>query len=386
MSERKLARRWRWRSWIATPLGLAAISAVVIAANPQQQKKAASDAAAKTGTPTKQAAPAQPGASEPIVAIINGQKITRKALAEECIARKGADILDTMIAKMLVLQECNARGIKVTAQEIDAEIAAHAKRFPGAGGSREAFLRFLKEQRDIDPDRYAQDIVWPGLALKKLAAPTVKVTESDIEQAFDAQYGEKMRCRWIMVENFQQANKVWEVLRKSADKNGGKVKREDFEREVTMWSADTSTRANGGLLQPISHHTGPTYQQVEKAAFALKSQGEISSVVQLGPDIHVILYCEGREAPQDVKLADVRKDISNAIYEAKLREEIDTTFVRLKDNAKIVNLLTGNQSMPEKDVADTGKATKSADPAKSKEMPAVSNKNAGKTPSDTIKR
>ena len=69
---------------------------------------------------------------------------------------------------------------------------------------REAWLRTLDKERGISPVQYARDIIYPALALRKLSAERVQVTPQDIKNAFEAQYGDKLRCRIIMVDKLQQ--------------------------------------------------------------------------------------------------------------------------------------------------------------------------------------
>ncbi|MBI3463042.1 MAG: peptidylprolyl isomerase [Planctomycetes bacterium] len=373
MGERSHNLRSRKWSWVAASLLLLAVAAGIVAADPPgASKKPTNSTSSGTAAPTKSASTKpgnQPGpdttkktptgtpvgTNEPIVARVNNEFITYKALAEECIARKGPEVLDTMISKMLVMQACQQRGIKVTAAEVDEEIGRTAQKL---NMSREAFLKMLKEQRDIDPKRYAEDVVLPGLALKKLATPYVKVTETDIEHGFEAMYGEKVKCRWIMFDDSRNAMRVWNELRTGAKPGDGKVALTEFERQVVKWSTDIGSRALGGQIQPISHHTSPQFQELENAAFAMKEDGEISTVVQLG-NTYVILYREARIAPANVKLeGDVHKQIDAEIYEAKIRDQIAHVFQGLRDKASIENLLTGDVSTPEKNTAGSDKAGK----------------------------
>ena len=75
---------------------------------------------------------------------------------------------------------------EVTAAEIDQEIDNVAMRFGGI--SREAWLRTLDQERGISPVQYARDIIYPALALRKLAADRVQVSKEDLKNAFEAQY------------------------------------------------------------------------------------------------------------------------------------------------------------------------------------------------------
>ncbi len=59
--------------------------------------------------------------SDPI-AIVNNQAITRQQLADECVAKEGKKILDTMINRVLIEQALARQKMTVTAAEIDEEI------------------------------------------------------------------------------------------------------------------------------------------------------------------------------------------------------------------------------------------------------------------------
>src|SRR5215218_5735469 len=56
------------------------------------------------------------------IAMVNGEAITRQQLSDECVARKGEEILDTLIARKLIDMALRANRLEVTAAEIDAEI------------------------------------------------------------------------------------------------------------------------------------------------------------------------------------------------------------------------------------------------------------------------
>ena len=300
-----------------------------------------------------------PRVPEPIVARVNHEEITYRELAEECIARKGAEVLDMMISRLLVLQACKARGIRVTPQEVDEEIGHNASRL---NMSREELMKVIRNKRGISPQRYAEEIVLPGLALKKLATPYVKVTEEDIDRSFEARYGEKVKCRWIMLGDQRIAMREWDELRDSSKSDDGTLELEDFERSVTVYSSDVASRSIGGQINPIGRHNAAPFQELERAAFALKKDGEISKVIQLG-EAYVILYREARISPEDKRLEDVRQEMEAQIYKAKMQSEVARIFKELEQNARIENLLTGDVSIPAKKTASrqpaaSGKASR----------------------------
>ena len=227
------------------------------AGNRQQQPAAApADPNAPKLSPTK--LPTLP--TDP-VAIVNNQVITRQQLADEAIARKGEEILDTLVARVMIDQALKSKGLSVTADDVNAEIEAVAQRM--AGLSREAWLRTLAKERNISPIQYARDIIYPSLALKKLAAPRVQVTQAEINEAFEAMYGEKLRVRVIMLDKMRAAQDAWEKIR--ANPAG-------FEKLAMEISIDQSRSVGGLQSEPISRFSYP--RTVSDSAFRQLVDGD----------------------------------------------------------------------------------------------------------------
>lgn len=287
------------------------------------------------------------------IAIVNGQIITREQLADECVARKGKEILETLINRQLIDQALKASKQEVTAAEIDQEIDNVAQQF---GIGRDAWLRTLDKERGITPYQYARDIIYPALAMRKLSAGRVQVTPEDLKNAFEAQYGAKLRCRMIMVDKLNKAQDIWEALRKNP---GG------FEKIAQEQSMDLSTRSLGGLLaEPITRHAHP--RNVSDAAFAQlldgdpkdtdpnhkPKDGDFTGPIQAGESTWVILRREAVEpANTNVSLEDeaVRKKTYEIVYEVKLKETMGEVFQALVKNAAIENRLVGNVKLANED-------------------------------------
>jgi foldase protein PrsA len=279
------------------------------------------------------------------IAIVNRQHITRQQLADECVAREGKKVLELLINRTLVEQALRQRKQEVTAAEIDQEIESVAKRF---GISREAWLRTLDKERQISPMQYARDIIYPALALRKLCSGRVQVTPDDMKLAFEAQFGEKIRCRMILVDKQATAVQIWEDLRKNP---GG------FEKIAQEQSIDTGSRSLGGLLaEPITRHAYP--QTISDAAFHQlvdgdpldrdpshkPKDGDITGPIQAGESMWIILRRESLIAAAkgaDLKDEQVRKQTYEMIYEVKLKEAMGTVFQELMKAAAIENQLTG---------------------------------------------
>ena len=112
-----------------------------------------------------------------IVAMVNGEQITREDLGRECILHHGKEVLDSMINKQLIVQECWRRRITITRADVDREIERMAKRF---GLPVDQWLKLLKQERNIDVEQYASDIIWPTLALRRLAGQRLTISRDEL--------------------------------------------------------------------------------------------------------------------------------------------------------------------------------------------------------------
>jgi parvulin-like peptidyl-prolyl isomerase len=284
------------------------------------------------------------------IALVNGEIITRQRLADECVAREGPKILETLIARVLIDQAMRAKKIEVTAAEIDHEIDNVAMKT--AQVTREVWLRNLEKERGISPAVYARDIIYPTLALKKLAAGRVQVTEQDIKDSFEANYGPRLRCRLIMCKNIHAATEIWEELRKNP---GG------FEKLAKDRSMDSSTRASGGMLpDPLARHAYP--RSISDAAFTQlvdgdprdkdpahkPKDGDFTGPIEVEKDAWIIMKREelipGRSGA-NLKDPHVREILTEQMRDVKLGEAVAELFNDLMAASSIDNKLTGHIKM-----------------------------------------
>jgi len=146
-------------------LALVLLGADPIGTRSVQAQQAKSAPAATAGSQT---APTEPAKSPPM-AVVNGEPITRQTLAEECIRRYSHDVLDSMVSKQILLQACQSQGVTITQQDIEAEIQQVATKF---ALSVDRWLSLLETERNVNAQQYRNDIIWPTLALRRLASRT----------------------------------------------------------------------------------------------------------------------------------------------------------------------------------------------------------------------
>lgn len=267
--------------------------------------------------------------------------ITLAELAEQCIHRHGKEVLEGMIHRRLIQQACKKQQVTVTEADLDQEIARAASLVlpPKQDGSPdvEGYLARITEQTNMTVEVFRRNTVWPSAALRKLVAGSVQVTEEDIERGFQANYGPRVRCRAIVMNDLRRAQEVWELARRRPNV-------EYFGELARQYSMDAVSASMGGQIPPIRRFGGRP--ELEQQAFAL-SPGEISGIFQMDGK-YVILFCEGMTDPVQVSKDEVRKDLHDDIYEKKVALAMSQYFQQLKDAAQIDNYLAGTVHQPTK--------------------------------------
>ena len=264
------------------------------------------------------------------VARVNGQLITFDELAQECVDVHGKDVLDNLINRIVIQQACKERGIEVAGREVHQEVIRLAKRF---GLDRDTWFKMIEGERGLSPVQYERDIIWPMLALKKLAGREVRITEQDLDQAYEDNFGEKVKARMIVLDNQRRAMQLWEQLRKAP---------ETFEEMAREHSVDPNTRALGGTIPPIRRYSG--HEGLRAAAFKMRRPGEISGVIQLTPNRFAILQFDGRTERVDHDAKAVRVQLQTELMEQEVQKLVADTFQDIKNVARVDNYITGEST------------------------------------------
>lgn len=260
-----------------------------------------------------------------VVANVNGQDITREQLAQECLRRYGTDVLESLVNKQLIWQECQKRGIAITNQDVEDEVNRMAAKF-GLATSR--WLQMLHDERGITPDQYRREIIWPTLALRLLARDEIQVSQAEMQKAFESEYGPRVRARLILVSSQEKANQLHAQVTSNP---------ELFEDLAKEHSEDQSASVRG-LIPPIRRHLGD--ENFERVAFGLK-EGEVSPVFQVA-NKWVILKCEKHLPAQflaDHMRRSAEQQLAERIQDQKMRVAAADLFKRLQEQAQVTNVL-----------------------------------------------
>ena len=197
------------------------------------------------------------------------------------------------------------------------------------GLTSKLFLEALQKERDIEPDQYASEIVWPMLALRALASEQIQVTSAEIEKVIQSQYGPKVQVRMIAVSDSTKAQQIQTQASAAPD---------TFRRLAKEHSEDAASAAVEGLLPPIRQFGGN--DQIEKVAFQLKPN-QISPVFKVG-EMNVLLQCVRHlepSMPTAQMLPLIQERIADQLRDQRLGEAANGIFEQLQSQAQVVTVL-----------------------------------------------
>lgn len=250
---------------------------------------------------------ALPAAGE-VMATVNGQPIYMNELNDILLYSYGITVAHQLVANELVEQECRQQKVSVTPQEVQQQhLSSLEQMFPEVESTQRqrAFEEYLigkgvtQKQWDFTMRRLAQ--------LAKLAEPRVNITDEDLQSYFGEMYGRRVVTRHIQMASLAEAQDVLAQLEKGGDFIA-----------LAQSKSISPTRANGGLLSPISATSREFPPAIKEAALALNKVGQLSTVIQAGTAFH-LLKLEQIIPPQNVKFEDVKAKLQSQLHQSRIQ-------------------------------------------------------------------
>ncbi len=244
------------------------------------------------------------------VVTVNGEPITREAFYERLELEAGEEVLDQMIAELLVAQTAERYDdVVVTVEEIQAEIDDIKRSYGSEEAFNDAMARF-----NISLEQLERDIRL-NLIINQLTRRGIEVTDEEIQEYYDANrealgHPEQVQVRHILVDTKEEAEAIAAQLANGAD----------FAELARIHSIDTGTAENGGLVGYL-HANSPIVPSFKEAALKLQV-GEVSDPVESDYGWHVIRADDRIEA-QDPTLDEARDFIREVLINEKARPVSD---------------------------------------------------------------
>jgi parvulin-like peptidyl-prolyl isomerase len=269
-----------------------------------------------------------------VAAIVNGSQITMAEVQEECIARFGEDVLQAEVNRLLITQRLEHDGLSVKDEDLQSEVARAAIEFgyvrPDGSADVDKWLAVVTNNDPAKLEIYVNDEVWPTVAMKKIVAKNVRVTEEDMEMGFQANFGPRVQVLAIVLQDQRAAQRVWEMAKTNPTESY-------FGELAHQYSVEPASRANYGEVPPIQMHGGR--KVLEDEAFRLKP-GEISGIVPVGSN-WIVMLCKGRTNPVVTEFDSVKDELYRDILEKKMRIAMAEEFQQLQSTSQIDNFMAG---------------------------------------------
>lgn len=293
----------------------------------------------------------QPMRDEDVVARVNGTTIYRKEVKDvvqgilimqdqepdaTSVAKLAEEALDSLIGLELLYQESQARGIKVSDADVDAEIARSKSQFPDAQSFQTAMKARGMTENDLRRDtrktmavnRLLEGGIWKD----------VTVTPQQLKSFYDSnkesfQHPAQIRVSHILIRVPQNASTADRVAaKKRADAlldqlNAGS----DFAALARKESQDASSAAQGGDLGFVAK--GEMDSAFEKYAFALKP-GQLSDVVSTPYGFDIIKVTDRRDAGY-TPLPEVEEQIRAVLEKSERQKRQADLVAELRKKAKV---------------------------------------------------
>jgi parvulin-like peptidyl-prolyl isomerase len=258
-----------------------------------------------------------------VVAIYNGQTpITREDFGEFLIARYGVEQIDFCINRRIIDKECQAHGVSVTQQEIEAGLNEDLKRMGSI--DLKVFEKDFLGPYNKNVYEWREDVVRARLLLAKLCRDRVKVDPQDLQQAFEAEFGEKLEGRMILWPSDQTRFAMMAYTRIRDNPA-------EFD-QMAQHQSSSSLAAKGGKIGPFGRGSLGS-KDVEDEAFKLHP-GEMTTLLET-PEGNVVFKLEKRCPPnKSVTLDSVRDKLTQEVFERKVQIEMQTAFKDLRDKAR----------------------------------------------------
>lgn len=272
-----------------------------------------------------------------VVAVVNGEELSRDKLADMLIEMYGGEGLDLLIRRTLVKQESSKLKVTVTEEEIASRIEYLVEgqinqQMKKGGLKDEDALKSELEKAKLTLDQYKKNIakmfkltkgqVEAEILAEKIIKQTIKITDEELHEAYEEELGEKILARQIVFRTLKDAEKTLEKIRTGAD----------FEALAKKESVDRNSASLGGKMRPF----GP--QGVMGKAVANLKDGEVSEIIKTDSGYHIIKI--EKRIPRNIKkFSEVKEDLVKLVTAQKVQTRIGPWLLNLAESAEIIRNL-----------------------------------------------
>jgi len=266
----------------------------------------------------------------PIVAEVNGVRLTREQLGGLTVSLYGRSAMNALIAGELVRQEARKRGVSVTREELEAyaaELAAKELDFLARKSGFDSFAQLEASGREppgelakmrVSAERRIRALAGVELLTRKLVRRTISITPEEVRKAYERQYGPRAEILQIVLDTREEALAARRKLQLGAD----------FAKLAREISTDHISGASDGKMPPV-----PRASELGQVAFSL-APGEISGIIQTPDGFHIIKLVRLLPASEK-RFEDVREALTKELAEKRVRAARRGWLEQLRSRADV---------------------------------------------------
>lgn len=258
------------------------------------------------------------------VAAVGDTEITKEALYDKMVASAGAATLDAMISNEVVNQEADKADVKVTQEELDAEMAVYEESYGGAEALEQALASSGMSIDDLKEEMETY------LKVEKIVGPDIEITDEQMSAFFEEnkdsfEQPSQVEASHILVATQEEADDV-----KAKLDDGG-----DFAELAAEYSTDTANAESGGVLGAFG--AGEMAPEFEEAAFSMEVD-EISKPVKTDYGFHLI-QVTGKTEAVEASLENSKEQIEETLFDEALNTKYAEWLAEKTGTYDIVNKL-----------------------------------------------
>jgi peptidyl-prolyl cis-trans isomerase C len=241
-------------------------------------------------------------------------------------------VVENLIARELLYQESQRKGIKADPKAVNEQLAAVKARFPTEAEYQTALTSMNLSEATIGSQ------IQRDLAIKELIdtqfVQKITVSDEEMKVYYDSnpdsfKKPEQVKASHILIKVEPQADASQNEMIQGKLKKG-----EDFGTLAKEYSEGPSN-TKGGDLGYFSR--GQMVKPFEEAAFALK-QGEVSEIVETRFGYHLIKVTD-KTTETTIAYNEIKDNLGRFLKQEKLRKEMTLYIASLKKNAKVETFL-----------------------------------------------
>lgn len=270
-----------------------------------------------------------------IIAVVNGEAVTRDDLVKQLIPSHGLQVLQQQILLIAAQQRANEMGLSVSRKDIAAEHEDALERIAtplvneapkldrqSAEQQLQQFLRSKNISR-LEWENRMRRLAY----LRKIARAEVddmQITDKMLQREYNLAYGKRVQVRQLQVSSLAKIRRARSMLA------AGKA----FETVVRQLSENPLTASLGGLLPPFTRRDPSVSPLIREAAFELET-GETSMTIPEGGVYHII-HVERRFPASGVKYENVDKSkLVDRLKDRLVRQRMDDLELELFQDASV---------------------------------------------------